>query len=118
MHFFAKLRPNSAVWRNWRGANRLSGYLDGVLFRWDMHDYVSSELSDAEIELFRLRADQAVLLEAIALLPEAALAAREEVVPSEDQHAGGDSAPGDKTEPPVDLGAQSKRRPQRRRLQE
>lgn len=71
MRFFARLDPISAIHKNWFVHGRVSGMLDGVLFRWDgpARVYASGEILEEAIERFRARADKAVILEVIQTLP-------------------------------------------------
>lgn len=63
MFFFAKIRPGSSIYRLWKYHTRLGGNVDGVMFRWDGKNFASTELTQEQIEAFRVRQDQAVTLE-------------------------------------------------------
>lgn len=69
MRFFGKLKTNSYIHADWRIHNRLVGFLDGVCFRLVKQEYVSGELSTEEIDKFKARQDQAVLLESMSVSP-------------------------------------------------
>lgn len=68
MHFFAKLRINSAIFTDWRTHSRVGGLIDHVQFTWDGVTYVSQEIGQVSVDRFRARPDQAIIIEAIATL--------------------------------------------------
>src|SRR4051812_19409156 len=67
MRFFAHINPKSAIHKQWRAGNRISGLLDGALFRWNpvKRVFEAAELPDEAIEKFRVRQDRAVILETL-----------------------------------------------------
>jgi hypothetical protein len=83
MYFFAKLNPTSGIFQNWRAHGLVSGLISDVLFRWDgiSRTYVSRELAQEAVDLFRVRQDKAIVLEAIQILPQSLASLRKEPEP-------------------------------------
>jgi hypothetical protein len=69
MQFMATLSPNSSVYRLWREHCRLSGILDGVMFRWDGKAFSTHALTTAEVEKLKARQDKAIKFEVCAVPP-------------------------------------------------
>jgi hypothetical protein len=71
MIFYARLKKNSSIHTEWKNNGRLSGTIDGILFRLVKFEYVSDELTMAEVNKITGRIDQQIQLEGIVLQPRA-----------------------------------------------
>lgn len=70
MRFFGRLKATSHIHKSWMMGSRIGGNISGIHFTLTDGFFVSEELTADQVDMVKARADQAIQLEMISIMPE------------------------------------------------
>lgn len=70
MRFLARIRVGSVIHNTWRGHERLSGDIHGILFKRQGQQYVTDELDADQVKTLNDNPSDSIEIETLGTLPE------------------------------------------------